>query len=206
MIAAPSERERAIEALAVLCTERPFAEITGADVAARAQLPLQRFSELFGGVEACAVEVENANLADVVAAVSASYAPDRSEWESALHGVRAILELMGRKPAFAYFGYVVARQMGPGPVQEIYTTGHQMITAMLERGWEYSGLETQPLRAALGALGGAEAVVRREVVAGRARRLPHLLPDFVYAATVPFLGQDEALRLAAQGRSLLHRD
>jgi AraC-like DNA-binding protein len=206
MNAAPSEQERAKQALALLCLERPFAAITAAEVAARAELTPQRFRELFGDVEGCAVEVENANLADVVAAVSASYAPDRSEWESALHGVLAILELMGRKPAFAYFGYVVARQMGPRRVREIYSSGHQTITAMLERGWEYSDLETQPLAAARGALGGAEAVVRREVVAGRAARLPDLLPDFVYAATVPFLGQEEALRLADQGRALLRRD
>jgi len=29
-----------------------------------------------------------------------------------------------------------------------------------------------------------------------------LLPDFVYAATVPFLGQEEARRLSRQGRAL----
>jgi hypothetical protein len=46
-------------------------------------------------------------------------------------------------------------------------------------------------------------VVRRELIAGRPESLPGLLPDFVYAATVPFLGQEEATRLARRGRELL---
>jgi hypothetical protein len=44
--------------------------------------------------------------------------------------------------------------------------------------------------------------VRREIAAGRAERLPSMLPDLVYAGTVPFLGQEEALRLARRGQDL----
>jgi hypothetical protein len=59
-------------------------------------------------------------------------------------------------------------------------------------------------------VGGAEAVIRREIVAGRREELPRLLPDFIYGATVGFLGQEEgflgqeeAMRLSRQGRELL---
>lgn len=198
-----SDREQVLEALAALSLERGYDEIRVDEIAARAGVTEARFRELFGDKETCAVEVENANLAAVIAAVSQTYSPDRSEWDSALRGVLAILEVMASKPACAYFGYVVARQMGCERVRGVYLSGHRMIVAMLERGWEYSRLEQQPKHAALAALGGAEALVRREVVAGRATELPNLLPDLVYSATVPFLGQREALRLAKEGRGLL---
>ncbi len=74
---------------------------------------------------------------------------------------------------------------------------------MIERLWRYSELDVQPRHAASAALGGAEAVVRAEIVAGRGSELPALLPGLVYGATVPFLGQEEAMRLARQGRELL---
>lgn len=198
-----SSRERVLLALTELAAERGYAETTVEDVVERSGVGEETFYALFADKEACAVAAENAILSEVVASVSSSYLPDRAELDSALLGVKSILELMARKPSYAYFGYVGARQMSPPSVFSIYETGHKVLVAMLERGWEYAELEVQPGRAALAALGGAEAIVRREVVAGRAERLPRLLPDLVYSATIPFLGQEEALRLARRGRELL---
>jgi hypothetical protein len=78
-----------------------------------------------------------------------------------------------------------------------------MLEVMLDRGRDYSLGGGQPAKTALGILGGAQALVRREVALGRAERLPQLLPECVYIATVPFLGQREALRLARQAQELL---
>lgn len=199
-----SSRERILLALTELMAEQGYSETTVADVVERAEVDEEVFHSLFGDKASCAVAAENAILSEVVAAVSSSYQADRPELDSVLLGVKAILELMARKPSYAFFGYVGARQMSPPPVFEIYDTGQKVLVAMLERGWEYSQLEIQPGRAALGALGGAEAIIRREVIAGRAEGLPRLLPDLTYAATVPFLGQEEALRLAQRGRELLN--
>jgi hypothetical protein len=160
--------------------------------------------EIFpGGKEECMAAAENAVLLEVVTAVSRTYSPDRSEWESVIYGVKAILDLMAANPGFAYLGYIASRQMASGQVKEINESGHRMLEAMLERGWEYSDSTHQPASAALGVLGGAQAIVRRELAAGRAERLPRILPDCVYIATVPFLGQREALRLTRQANELL---
>jgi hypothetical protein len=198
-----ADRDRTLEALAWLTTEKGYEEIEEREIAGQAGISMERFGELFGDKDTCAVEVTNSLLAAVIAVVSESYSADRSEWENALHGIFGILQTMAAKPAFAYFGYVVARQSAPERVREVDLSGHRMLIAMLERGWEYSELEHQPTRAALAVLGGAEALVRREVCLGRTSQLPELLPEVVYSATVPFLGQREALRLAAGGRGLL---
>lgn len=197
-------RDRLLAAAAELCSERGYWEIGEKAIAKRAAIPLQRFWELFpDGKEECLAAAENAALAAVVSAVSRSYSADRSEWENVIFGVREILELMAVNPGFAYLGYVFSRQMAPGRVREINESGHRMLEAMLERGWDYSRAAEQPACAALGVLGGAQALVRRELVAGRASRLPSLLPDCVYVATVPFLGQEEAVRLTRQASELV---
>lgn len=197
-------RDLLIVAAAELCAERGYGEIATWEIAARAGLPAEAVGRYFpGGTEECFVAAENAILLEVVRAVSRTYSADRSEWESVIHGVKAILELMAENPEFAYVGYVFSRQMAPDQVKEINETGHRMLEAMLERGWEYSGSVHQPAGAALGVLGGAQAIVRRELVRGRAAELPRILPDCVYIATVPFLGQREALQLTRQARALV---
>jgi AcrR family transcriptional regulator len=198
-----SDRDRLIAAAAGLCVEYGYAEIDEETIAERAGLTVGVFERHFEGKEECLAAAENAILLEVVAAVARSYSADRSEWENVIFGVRGILGLMAANPDFAYLGYVFSRQMAPGSVREINETGHRMLEAMLQRGWDYSDSPHQPACAALGVLGGAQAIVRRELVAGRAWRLPQLLPDCVYIATVPFLGQDEALRLAREARVLL---
>lgn len=200
-------RERLIAAAAALCAERGYDEMADEEIAGRAKLPAEALRRHFpGGKEECLLAAEKAILLEVVAAVSRSYVADRPEWESVMRGVAAILELMAENPGFAYLGYVFSRQMAPGQVREVNETGHRMIEAMLERGWEYSQTDDQPAKAALGVLGGAQAIVRRELVAGRADQLPGILPDCVYIATVPFLGQREALRLTRLAREMVPPD
>jgi len=196
-------RDRLIAAAAALSAERGYDELAGEAIATRAGLTVAVFDQHFEDKEDCVAAAENAILLEVVSAVSRSYSADRSEWENVFHGVKEILELMAANPTFAYLGYVFSRQMAPGSVREINEAGHRMLEAMLQRGWDYSDSPHQPACAALGVLGGAQAVVRRELVAGRAWRLPQLLPDFVYIATVPFLGQEQAQRLAREAASIL---
>lgn len=196
-----SDRDRLIAAAAALCAKRGYDEIDGVAIAERAGLTAGVLELHFDGKEDCLAAAENAILLEVVAAVSRSYAADRSEWENVIHGVKEILELMAANPEFAYLGYIFSRQMAPGSVREINETGHRMLEAMLQRGWDYSDSPHQPACAALGVLGGAQAIIRRELVAGRAWRLPQFLPDFVYIATVPFLGQVEAVRLAREAKA-----
>jgi AcrR family transcriptional regulator len=202
-IAAAPARERLLRAFAELCAERGYEEATIEAICERAEVGAEVFERDFdGSVEHCAIAAEDAVLSELVAAVGRSYSADRSEWDNVIHGVKAILELMAANPSFAYLGYIAARQMTPASVLKSYETGHQMLEAMLERGQTYSRGAIGPAKTALGALGGAEAIVRREVAAGRAAQLPRLLPDFVYSATVPYLGQEDALRLTREARRI----
>jgi AcrR family transcriptional regulator len=198
---AANDRERALLATAELWADRGYHALSVEAICSRAGISVGEFASLFPDVEAAATAAIEVPLAAVVRIVADLFSPDRSEAESYAMAIVSIIDLMAANPAYTYLAYVAGRQMAPAGVQSVYENGHRFLVAMLERLWEASGLKEQPGRAALGALGAAEAVVRREIVAGRYERLPALAPDFVYVATVPFLGQEEAVRLARAARS-----
>jgi AcrR family transcriptional regulator len=190
--------------MAELCAERGYRETTVEAVVERAGIERESFDSMFkDGRDECLLAVENAILGEVMSVVAESYSADRSEWDSGIAGIRAILELMAANPSYANTGYIVVRQGGPCQAKDAYEAGITLIVAMIDRLRDYGEWEAQPASVARAALGGAEALIRQEIVSGRAAELPRLLPDFVYAATAPFLGQEEALRLARRSRAML---
>jgi AcrR family transcriptional regulator len=199
-----SERERVLRAMAELCAERGYRETTVEALIERAGVGRESFESMFkDGMDECLLAAVNAIMGETVSVVSGAYSADESEWDSAIAGIRAILELMAANPSYASLGYVVGRQEGPPEVKQVYESGVNVLVVMLDRLRDYGEWDAQPPNAARAALGGAEALVRREIVAGRVEQLPRHLPDFVYVATVPFLGQEEALGLARRAREAM---
>lgn len=63
----------------------------------------------------------------------------------------------------------------------------------MREGREYSGVEEElPGEVELLAVGAAEAIIFSEVDAGRAERLPQMLPEILFSVLVPFMGPDRA--------------
>jgi hypothetical protein len=199
----PSERDRALRAIATLCATRGYLETSVSELVELAEIDQAEFDRMFDGKEHCAIEAVKAILGETMSVVSASYSPDRSEWDSALLGIKAILELMAAHPSFAYIAYIASRQMTPDGVRDVRVSGVSLLCTMLDRLRTSAKQDEQPAAAAWGAFGGAEAVVRREVARGRTEYLPQLLPDLIYSAVAPFLGQEDGLRMARRGRELL---
>ncbi|HET7443040.1 MAG TPA: TetR/AcrR family transcriptional regulator [Solirubrobacterales bacterium] len=194
------DRDRLLTAMADCCAKRGYAETTIAAVTDRAGVGRTSFDSLFDSKEDCAFAALNKIVSETLAAVSTAPAAD-SESEHRVLQIRAILELMSAQPSFAHLVYIEARQGGTGRMRDTYQSAAHVLSLMMER-LGGSG-EPVPARAARAALGGAEAVVRRELVGGKTGALPRLLPDFVYAALVPFVGQREALRQSRLAKKLL---
>lgn len=100
-------------------------------------------------------------------------------------------------PAFAELACIEARHGGTTRLRAAHASAVGVLALMMERlaSGEAGDAPTAQGRATLG---GLEALVRRELAAGRAESLPRLLPNFIYGALVPFVGQREALRQARQ--------
>lgn len=201
-ILADAGRERALRATSELCAEHGYQGLRLEAVAERAGVSRASLAQSLPDEEAAAKAAVEAILAAVVA-IMGRFAADRSEAESYLWGIAAILALMAREPAFARISFIDARQTGPPALKERFDAGSDLLAAMLDRLRGQAAIDGQLPLAARAALGGAEAVVRRKIAGGETEMLPRLVPDFVYAAAVPFLEQREALRLARLGEEVL---
>jgi hypothetical protein len=63
----------------------------------------------------------------------------------------------------------------------------------MEEGREYSEADEElPTEVELLAVGAAEAIIFAEVDAGRAQRLPGMMPEILFSVLVPFMGPDRA--------------
>jgi AcrR family transcriptional regulator len=189
--------------MAACCAEGGYATVTAAAVADRAGLSRRSFEAHFASVEDCALAALNQIVSETLAAVATapSGADEVEDW---IFQIRAILELMEARPGFARLGYIEARHGGSERMRDAYQSAAQVLALMMERAGGSSGAPAQGGRAALG---GAEAVVRRALCKkGNGGELSRYLPDFVYAALVPFVGQREALRQSRAAAKLLAKE
>jgi AcrR family transcriptional regulator len=181
--------------MAECCAERGYAETSLAAVLDRAGVDERTFHALFADKEACALAALNRILSDTVSCISiAERGRPGASIEQRHAELRAILELLAARPSFARLMLIEARQSGTAAMRETYRSSLSMLALLLSRaaGGEGGGSE----RIARAALGGAEALVRRELAAGQGEAMPELLGEVIYAALVPLLGQGEALRQA----------
>jgi AcrR family transcriptional regulator len=185
-----SDRDRILQAMADCCAEAGYGETTVEAVLERAAVEPSTFESHFAGKEDCALAALNKVVSETLARVSMANSAAGGTVDLRKFQVKAILELLAARPAFARLALVEARQGGTMRMHDSYESAARVLALMMER----VGESRDSL--ARSALGGAEALVRRELSAGRASRLPQLLPDLVYVALVPFVGQGEALRQA----------
>jgi AcrR family transcriptional regulator len=192
-VLAISDRDRILQAMADCCAEAGYGETTLEEVLKRADVDHEDFTSHFAGKEDCALAALNKIVSETLARISmAKSNTQEATGERGVEG-RAVLELIQTRTSFAKLALVESRQGGTTRMHDAYESASRVMALMLER----SGSDGErPNTAARAALGGAEAVVRRELAAGRVVQLSSFLPDFVYAVLVPFVGQGEALRQA----------
>lgn len=203
MSGGPDPRALLVGAMAESCMERGYLETTIEDLLAATGLTRADFDRHFADKEACGGAAVDEALAAGIAMVSEAFTGDVSEAEITLQALVGLLGLFARRPAIGSLAMVDSRQLMPDVLHQRYVNGFAILRAMLDRLRSESELAGKaPPCAARGALGGGEAIVRREITRGRAAELPNVLPDLIYSAMVPFLGQREALRLSRQARRL----
>jgi AcrR family transcriptional regulator len=198
----PNERERLIAAMAASCAERGYAATRVDDVIVAAKVSRASFDQNFAGKADCALAAVGQILAEITREVASATTPERNDWEKLIGAVRALLELMAARPSAARLACGEARFESPPGAYVLYESGIRVLVAMLDRSRTYATASPPP-SATRGAIGGAEALIRRELLAGRPERLPDLLPDIVYGLLVPYLDQQEALRYMERTRETM---
>lgn len=188
--------------MAAACAAVGYAGVSVDEVAARACVDPGHFERHFRDKQECALAAVDQVLAETTRAVMAADAPGLPEWERLLAATLAVLELFAAQPSYARLACIEARHSMPAEAYERYAAAMRVLGSLIERIRSFAA-GVAPATATRGALGGAELLVRRELIAGRADHLPELLPDITYGTVVPFLDQHEALGYAELARDLI---
>jgi AcrR family transcriptional regulator len=200
---AHSQRERLLGAMAKSSAENGFGATTISDICTAAGVSRATFYELFKDKEDCFHSAMELSLADAMGRIVAVYSPDKPWATMVRDAAAAFLDLLASRPAFARMALVEAPSSGERAF-ELYASGKRVLQSLLERGRDDPVEEEAiPSTAGRAALSAAESLIVGQILAGNTERLPELLPDVVYITTVPYLGQEEALRQSREAEKLV---
>jgi AcrR family transcriptional regulator len=204
---AHSQRERILNSIAASCAGKGYGAITIADVCEPAGVSRATFYALFKDKEDCFHAAMELALAEAMGRIVAVYSPDKP-WATMVRDAAAtFLDLLADRPDCARMALVEAPSSGERAF-ELYASGKRVLQSLLERG-RNDPVEEEAIPASAGraALAAAESLIVGQILAGNTARLRELLPDVIYITTVPYLGQEEALRQSrAAERSIAGAD
>jgi AcrR family transcriptional regulator len=174
------------------CAEKTYAATTIADLVSRAAVSRTTFYKLFNDKRDCFDAAVTQCIDRIAATLTAAATGIDSPGKATRRATVAGLELLAAEPELTLVlgGDVVA--LDPDLVDHY---GRSVIPA-LEGIWAQAGEPPRKHSSPGLAFGRAQLLVFHEVAAGRADRLPAMVPDLVYLAIAPFAGHDEALRQA----------
>lgn len=176
-----------------------YAATTVADLTREAGVSRSTFYELFEDKEACFLTSYEAAFEALVPPVAAAFEAGRRWPDRVRAGLATLLDLLAADPARARLALVEVAAAGP-TAQERRRAAIQTLTPLLDQGREFvaSGREL-PANTARMAAGTIIGLISIELLAGRAERLPELLPDVLFGTLVVYMGPNEAGREVGRG-------
>jgi AcrR family transcriptional regulator len=199
-----SQRERLLEAMVRVPTEKGYEATTVTDVVEFAGVSRATFDELFDGKAACFLAAYDAVFDVLIAHITAAFEAADGPWpEQIVAALRALVELLAAETDIARLVMVEVTAAGDD-ARERYRAALGRFTPMLEQGRAYSGQgDALPPDTARFAAGGATSMIFDEVRSGRGAELRRILPDLVFAVLMPYLGpeaaEEEMRRVTGEG-------
>jgi len=198
-MASETMRDRILTATIHVVGRDGYRETTVADVIERAGVSRTTFYKHFDDKHDCFLAAYDLLVERVVAVVAAECAGEESWLDRVRTGLAAIVELFAADPELARTALVEVAAAGP-EARRRHWRALARFGAGLERGRDADGGGDLPEHLPLMAVGAVSGLIFDELLAGRARQLPALLPELLFALLVPFVGPTaaaEEMRLAA---------
>jgi AcrR family transcriptional regulator len=192
-IDAHDHAERALRAFAAVVADQGYAATTVDAVLKRAQMSATTFYSHFNGKEDAMLAAIDSAGAQMVAAIMPAFrrAPD---WP---HGVRAgfgtLCNFLASRPALAHLVTIDVYAAGPAAVERRVET-LRPLEALVSQGYKRSP-ETPKIAGEV-ITGGVYTLAYRRLRDSGAKSLPGLAPLCTYIALSPFIGPEEACRVA----------
>jgi len=181
-------------AVVAVTNERGYQLADPAAFAARAGVCLQEFHRHFSGRHEAVLTVLEAVIADFRAAVGAAYDSGGAWPESLRAAAYEAARWILAHPEQVRFGLVSsapAGDMARARREELYLWGASLIDAGRERAVDPGAV---PRRAGIIAVGSVVEELRRGVEAGREGGILGAVPQMMYTAVRPYLGDEAARR------------
>lgn len=182
------ERERLLNAMAVLVAQDGYATLSPRRIAAEAGVSRRRFHAHFKDVRGCVTAVLDRLTARALAFADA----DGRDWPSDLHqGLCALCAYLAGNPPLARLAFVEVLTQGPEGVR-----WRARAMAEVAEGWRASapaGQQPSEL-AAEASVGAVWGIIQHYVARGATRQLPDIAPQLSFMALAPVLGAEAAVR------------
>jgi AcrR family transcriptional regulator len=196
---AQNQRERIITALVDTVAERGYNATTVAHITKAASVSRRTFYEHFADKEACflaAYEMVADHIRDSMQVAAEAF----EEWPQKVRAaLGTMLSFLAGEPELARVCMIEPTAAG-GEIAAKHRASMQGFVEILKAGRpEHSGERPLPEATEATLVGGIVSLVVREINAGRTEQLEKLLPDLVELTLAPYLGGEEAAKLARSG-------
>lgn len=193
-----NQRERIVTALVDTVAERGYNATTVANITKAASVSRRTFYEHFADKEACFLAAYEM-VADHIAAAMRSAAESFEDWPQQVRAALAtMLSFLAGEPELARLCMIEPIAAG-GEIAARHRASMEGLVQILKAGRPgHSGERPLPEATEETLVGGVVSLIVREISAGRTEQLEALLPDLVELTLAPYVGTEEAERLARQ--------
>jgi AcrR family transcriptional regulator len=191
-----SQRERILDAVTNLTASEGYAALRVEGIAERAAVSLVAFYEHFADKEDAFLVAYEVGHAKGLAIVERAFAAE-SDWRLAVRaGIAALFDFLATEPSFAHIALVDAL-IATEHTARRSSAGVDTFAQMLAPGLERTRGQGPPAVTVEAIAGGLFDLCLHYALAGRISELPELTASATYIALAPFLGGEEAARIAS---------
>jgi AcrR family transcriptional regulator len=198
-----NQRERLLTATASLIDEIGFAALTVADMTARAGVSRATFYRIFENKNDCVIAGQQwsfERLRETIAAAEAAATAEGGDWPEAVATViGAVLAFTARHPGQARLILASSHSPSEPGLARGELAAHVQLARMLHEGaLGFHGARSPSDRSVQAAVVAAMSLVGTCVAAGELDALPKLRADLIQIVLIPYLGGNEARRIARE--------
>jgi AcrR family transcriptional regulator len=191
-----SQRARILDAVTNLVASEGYAGLKVEEIAEQAAVSLVAFYEHYEDKEDAFLVAYEIGHGKALAMVERAYAA-QSDWRLAVRaGIAALFDFLATEPSFAHIALIDALIATPRTAERA-NVGVSAFARMLVPGLEETRQQSPPPAVTVEAIAdGLFDLCLHYALQGRIRELPELTPSATYIALAPFLGGEEAARIA----------
>jgi AcrR family transcriptional regulator len=193
---AHNQRERLIAGLASAVAEHGYRAVTITHITKEARVSRRVFYENFEGKEECFVAAFEVVVGHVRALAGEAVAPLQDWPQRAIAAARAVLAFFAAEPDLARLCLVESQAAGPAVAARFHEAVHEVVPYLEQGRAERRSERELPPTTEESTIGALVMLTSRKVAAGEAEQLEDLLPELAEFILAPYLGAEEATRLA----------